>query len=194
MDIKHFFEILELNPDASMDEVKQTYKDLINIWHPDRFATNPRLRRKAETKLKEINQAYAMVNSFLASEPGAGEDAQKPLYTRTRTQEAEAKPGEADYQAEPKITTDAVVEAGTVAVLNLWSYLSRGLRRVITEQVRAFKEGSEPEQQGPTRRQGRPMGRRQRKGTGTGRRRGEGAGRGGGKGGASGGGRGRGGG
>ena len=81
MDLKRCFEILELNPNASIDEVKQAYKDLVNIWHPDRFGTNPRLRRKAETKLKEINRAYAMVKSLLSSEPGAGDDAQKPPYT-----------------------------------------------------------------------------------------------------------------
>lgn len=187
MDIKHCFEILDLNPDASMDEVKQAYKDLVNIWHPDRFGTNPRLRRKAETKLKEITRAYAMVESFLSSEPGPGDDAQKPPSTESRTpEEAEAQPGTADYQAEPKTTTEAVVEAGTVAVLNLWSYLSTRLRRVIAEQVQAFKEGAQPEQQDPTRRQGQPMGRRQGKGSGTGRGRGAGGGRSGGKGRASG--------
>jgi curved DNA-binding protein CbpA len=193
MDIKHCFEILELNPDASMDEVQQAYKDLVNIWHPDRFATNPRLRRKAETKLKEINRAFAMVNSFLSSEPGAGKDVQKPPYTQSRTPEgAEEHPGTADHQAEPKTTTEAVVEAGTIAVLNLWAYLSKRLRRVIAEQVGAFKEGAQPEQQGPTRRQDRPMGRGQGIGTGSGRGRGAGAGRGKGKGRGSGRGKGRG--
>jgi hypothetical protein len=31
---------------------------LAQVWHPDRFAGNDRLREKAEEKLKEINQAY----------------------------------------------------------------------------------------------------------------------------------------
>jgi curved DNA-binding protein CbpA len=185
VDLKQSFEILELNPDASTDEVQQAYKDLVNIWHPDRFAGNPRLRRKAETKLKEINRAYAMVNSFLSSGPDALEAAQEQQYKEPRASEqAEAHPDTADYEAESKTTTEAVVEAGTVAVLNLWSYLSTRLRRVIAEQVRAFKEGAQPEQQGPTRRRDRPMGRGQGRGTGSGR--GRGAGRGGGKGTASG--------
>ena len=187
MDLKECFEILELNPDASMDEVQQAYKDLVNIWHPDRFATNPRLKEKAERKLKEINRAYATVNSFLSSEPGRREDTEKPPYTQSRSPgEAGARPGTSDYEAESKTTTEAVVEAGTVAVLNLWSYLSTRLRRVIAEQVRAFKEGAQAEQQGPTRRQAQPTGRGRGKGTGTGRGRGPGAGRGGGKGKASG--------
>ena len=187
MDLKTCFEILDLNPDASMAEVQQAYKDLVNIWHPDRFATNPRLKEKAETKLKEINRAYAMVNSFLSSGPDSLEDTLKQQYTQPSAPEkAEAQSDTADYEAEPKTTTEAVVEAGTVAVLNLWSYLSTRLRGVIAEQVRAFKEGAQPEQKGPTRRRARPTGRGQGKGSGTERGRGAGAGRGGGKGRASG--------
>ena len=187
MDLKQSFEILELSPDASADEVQQAYKDLVNIWHPDRFATNPRLKRKAEAKLKEINRAYAVVESFLSSGPDALEATQKQQYKEPRASEqAEAQPDTSDYEVEPITTTEAVVEAGTVAVLNLWSYLSTRLRRVIAEQVQAFKEEAQPEQQGPTRRGDRPMGRGQGRGTGIGGGRGPRAGRGGGKGTASG--------
>jgi curved DNA-binding protein CbpA len=183
VDLKQCFEILELNPDASADEVQQAYKDLVNIWHPDRFATNPRLRQKAERKLKEINRAYAMVNSILSSEPAAQPEAQKPPYTQpSDPEQAEAQPDTSDYKAESKTTTEAVVEAGTVAVLNLWSYLSTRLRRVIAEQVQAFKEGAQTEQQGPARGRDRSMGRGQGRGTGTAPGRGPGARRGGGKG------------
>lgn len=34
MDIRHCYESLELDPDASIEAVKQAYKDLVNIWHP----------------------------------------------------------------------------------------------------------------------------------------------------------------
>jgi curved DNA-binding protein CbpA len=40
------FNVLGLKPDASFDEVKQAYKDLVNVWHPDRFTHNPRLADK----------------------------------------------------------------------------------------------------------------------------------------------------
>lgn len=61
MDIERCFEILEIEPDASSDEVKQGYKDLVHVWHPDRFPHNPRLKKKAEEKMKEVNLAYEMV-------------------------------------------------------------------------------------------------------------------------------------
>ena len=57
-------EILGLKPGASQEEVNQAYRDLANVWHPDRFAGNPRLQKKAEEKIKEINAAYEYIKSF----------------------------------------------------------------------------------------------------------------------------------
>jgi DnaJ-domain-containing protein 1 len=62
--INRCIEILELEPGASEEEVNQAYRDLANVWHPDRFANNPRLQKKAEEKLKEINAAYEYIRSF----------------------------------------------------------------------------------------------------------------------------------
>ncbi|MBW2143213.1 MAG: J domain-containing protein, partial [Deltaproteobacteria bacterium] len=70
MDIWQCFEILELDTDASIDDVNQAYKDLAAVWHPDRFSSNPRLKHKAEEKLKTVNQAYENVLSFLSAEQG----------------------------------------------------------------------------------------------------------------------------
>jgi len=62
--IERCLEILELEPGASEEEVNQAYRDLANVWHPDRFANNPRLQKKAEERLKEINAAYEYIRSF----------------------------------------------------------------------------------------------------------------------------------
>ena len=53
MDLERCFEVLEIDRNASADEIRQAYKDIVSVWHPDRFRNNPRLRRKAEKKLKE---------------------------------------------------------------------------------------------------------------------------------------------
>ena len=50
--------VLGLPPNATLKEIKQAYKDLITVWHPDRFLNNPRLHEKASEKLKELNVAY----------------------------------------------------------------------------------------------------------------------------------------
>jgi len=65
MNIRNSYKTLEVSHGASIEEVKQGYKDLVRVWHPDRFAQDPRLRKKAEEKLKEINRAYGdLMTSF----------------------------------------------------------------------------------------------------------------------------------
>jgi len=67
MEIRRCFELLELSIDASAGEIKRQYRDLVNIWHPDRFSHSDRLREKAETKLTEINTAYDEVMAYIES-------------------------------------------------------------------------------------------------------------------------------
>lgn len=54
---------LSLHQNATFDEVREAYQDLVMVWHPDRFVHNPRLYKKAEAKLKEFNQAYAYLKA-----------------------------------------------------------------------------------------------------------------------------------
>ena len=62
--IRQCIAILGLKPDASQEEITQAYKDLVNVWHPDRFESNERLQKKAVERLKEINTAYDHISSF----------------------------------------------------------------------------------------------------------------------------------
>jgi len=61
--IEKHFQTLDLAPGASLDQIKQAYRDLVQIWHPDRFAHSPRLRQKTEERLKEINASYEQLVS-----------------------------------------------------------------------------------------------------------------------------------
>ena len=62
--INRCVEILGLKPGALQEEVNQAYRDMVNVWHPDRFEGNPRLQKKAEEKMKEINEAYEYLKFF----------------------------------------------------------------------------------------------------------------------------------
>lgn len=68
MNVEKCFEILGISSRSSADEVKLAYRDLVNVWHPDRFTHNDRLRKKAEEELKKINLAYAEIQQYLSSE------------------------------------------------------------------------------------------------------------------------------
>lgn len=58
MNLQQCLKILELETTGSLQDAKRAYKDLVRVWHPDRFQNNPRLKHKAEQKLSEINLAY----------------------------------------------------------------------------------------------------------------------------------------
>jgi len=67
MDLKSCYKILEIQETASSSEIKQAYRDMIGIWHPDRYVQNPRLHEKATEKLKELNVAYNELSNRMIS-------------------------------------------------------------------------------------------------------------------------------
>lgn len=69
MRLDECYRLLELKPGASGDEVKRAYRDLTKVWHPDRFAHDAALRRKAEEKLKAINEAYETIRASRPERP-----------------------------------------------------------------------------------------------------------------------------
>ena len=63
------FEILDVAPSASLDEVKEVYKSKIKQNHPDRVhGMSPAFRRLAETETKRLNAAYAEALATLRAE------------------------------------------------------------------------------------------------------------------------------
>ena len=57
--LREAYDALELETGATVEEVKAAYLDLVKVWHPDRYSQeSDRLKRRAEEKLKQINEAY----------------------------------------------------------------------------------------------------------------------------------------
>jgi formylglycine-generating enzyme required for sulfatase activity len=61
MSIQEYFRILGLAHGASLQEIRQAYRDLVKVWHPDRFQNDLRLQGLVQEKLKEINIAYEII-------------------------------------------------------------------------------------------------------------------------------------
>ncbi|HWT00630.1 MAG TPA: DnaJ domain-containing protein [Pyrinomonadaceae bacterium] len=62
-ELNKYYELLGVRPGASVQELKTAHRDMAKVWHPDRFAHDPRLQQKAQEKLKEINEAYDQLTS-----------------------------------------------------------------------------------------------------------------------------------
>ncbi|MBD2229967.1 J domain-containing protein [Phormidium tenue] len=56
--------VLELKPGASLDEIRTSYKELVQIWHPDRFHGNSNLQKRAHQRLQKINESYEILKEY----------------------------------------------------------------------------------------------------------------------------------
>jgi len=66
MDITQCFRALDLEPGASLDEVKQNRNILCQVWHPDRFEPGSNLYLLALERQKKINVAYETLKKWFA--------------------------------------------------------------------------------------------------------------------------------
>ena len=65
--MKDYYGILEVNEKASPEIIEKVYKTLVKKYHPDLYSSVQ--KREAETKLKEINEAYNILSDrFLRSQ------------------------------------------------------------------------------------------------------------------------------
>lgn len=66
---RNYYPVLGVQADAPVETIKQAYKNLVNVWHPDRFGHNEELRQRAEARFKDIQQAYSHVTFACPSSP-----------------------------------------------------------------------------------------------------------------------------
>jgi uncharacterized protein YbaR (Trm112 family) len=52
------YSILEITESATLEEITQAHRLLLQVWHPDRFHHSPKLLAKAEQKAGKINAAF----------------------------------------------------------------------------------------------------------------------------------------
>jgi len=64
-EIKELLRELDLEPGADLSAVRESYRQLVKVWHPDRFGNDKKLQAIANDKLKKINFAHhALVTLF----------------------------------------------------------------------------------------------------------------------------------
>ncbi len=111
------FQLLDLDQTASLADMKQAYKDLVMVWHPDRFTHNARLRQKAEDKLKQFNDAYESLKQWYGSPKSAqqahGQGSSQASRTSTSPRSHRPKPepshhASAHHSPPPHVNTNGL--------------------------------------------------------------------------------------
>lgn len=82
--MEKYYKILEIHTNATEQEVKQAYRDMVKVWHPDRFTHDIKLQKRAEENLKKINDAYQRIVDHLNN---SHKRQQSQQYERTEKQE-----------------------------------------------------------------------------------------------------------
>ena len=74
------YSVLGVSPNASDEEIKKAYRELVKKYHPDNYANNP-LADLAEDKMKEVNEAYDAIVKMRTQGGGCiVEGGQQPLH------------------------------------------------------------------------------------------------------------------
>jgi len=92
-----YFKILELNSNATLDDVESAYRSLITVWHPDRFQQNKDLRKKAEEKTKILNEAYSELKANFKAEQYFANKKNSSYSTNTSRENTSANQTRAKY-------------------------------------------------------------------------------------------------
>ncbi len=56
--IENHLKTLELTPSASWEDIQSSYRELIKVWHPDRYTHDEKLKARAEVKTKLLIEAF----------------------------------------------------------------------------------------------------------------------------------------
>ena len=73
------YKVLNIAPTASDDEVKHAYRELARKYHPDNYHDNP-LADLAQEKMKEINEAYELIQKQRKSGSSYSASSQQSSY------------------------------------------------------------------------------------------------------------------
>ena len=58
-----YYQVLGIDKDASLPEIKAAYHKLAGKWHPDRFhGKSPAEQKEAHAKFREIDEAYKILS------------------------------------------------------------------------------------------------------------------------------------
>jgi predicted lipid-binding transport protein (Tim44 family) len=70
---------LNLSTNSTLEEIQQRYRDLCNVWHPDRFEHNERLKNQATREFQDIQEAYGHLKDHFKASPSPSPSVSEPI-------------------------------------------------------------------------------------------------------------------
>jgi hypothetical protein len=99
--LEQAFQILEVPPTATWDEVRQAYREMVKVWHPDRFHDDAKFQARATKKAQDINAAYQILEQHFQSPPPASSQKADEMFEQwtkdSQRPTAQATPTPADH-------------------------------------------------------------------------------------------------
>lgn len=78
------YDVLGVGQNATEEEIKKAYRELVKKYHPDKFAGNPKAAEAASEKLKQINMAYDILTKSRTGGEDAGSTYSSPEFVQVR--------------------------------------------------------------------------------------------------------------
>ena len=85
---KDYYQVLDLEPGSSKEDIKKAYRKLAHKWHPDKFLNQPDQLKEARSKFELIKEAYEeLLNSDYASDGPEAKNAKSRVSARSGSAE-----------------------------------------------------------------------------------------------------------
>ena len=82
------YQTLDLDPSASWEEVRSAYRDLVQLYHPDKHTNHsPSVQKRAVKKFTEINQAYENIKLIYEKEQRLKKEKEETKQTNRKYKE-----------------------------------------------------------------------------------------------------------
>ncbi|MCB0323188.1 MAG: ankyrin repeat domain-containing protein [Bdellovibrionales bacterium] len=140
--MRHFFELLGVNQDATQEQIRRAYHQQLAAWNPERFHQNSRLRRTAEKRTVALRRAYTKIERRCPYAPvqfrgeGVGSDgvAGAPLNTMPKSPEAAAAEKRVGAMLSPTsyhLLLLLLLSFSIVALVDLQRMIDRGVSQAL---------------------------------------------------------------
>lgn len=63
-EVERCYRILELDSDASSEQVERSWHKLLDEWSPDRFVSDPVLHKRAHARVRDLNHARQVLREY----------------------------------------------------------------------------------------------------------------------------------